>query len=330
MNQFAAAIAAAAQASPSVPNAVLVAGRKLNVDGDYCAYSCAGSDECPPAVARKTFIDRFEHARFNSRASEATIHLSARDTDKGKRGLIATVKGYQDTRQGKSRPRNWLFLREYLESLPGILMSSHREADDSMAAAAYADPHNTVTHSRDKDMRQFPGWHLTWVDHHMIWVEPGTYELVGPDDLIYGHKWLWLQLLQGDTADNIPGLPQWLQPNGKTSTRGCGDGSALKILAGTTCNQEAEQIVLAQYINYYGEKEYLDRFVEQMGLLWLRSREDAPVADFYVSPHSILTKSDAMYDATLRLHQRVKEAHAQIKIITDSCDPLELPVGAEW
>lgn len=330
MNPFAAAIAAAAQAQPSVPNAVLVAGRKLNVDGDYCAYSCAGSDECPPAVARKTFLSRLEHACFTSRASSSTIHLSARNTDKGKRHLIATVKGYQDTRSGKTRPRNWLFLREFLESLPNALLSSHREADDSMAEQAWADPENTVTHTRDKDMRMLPGWHLTWVDHYLLYVPPGTYEVCDPDGLVYGSKWFWLQTLQGDTADNIPGLPQWMQPNGKMSTRGCGDGSAAKILAGTTCNAEAEALVLAQYHEYYGA-EYLDRFVEQAALLWLRSRADAPVADFYVSPHSFITKTDAMYDATLRLHQRVKEAYERpIEIVADSDDPLAVPVGAEW
>lgn len=330
MNQFAAAIAAAAQASPSVPNAVLVPGRRLIVDGDYCAYSCAGSNECPPAVARKTFIERLEHARFMSRASDATIHLSARGTDKGKRHLIATVQGYQDTREGKTRPRNWLFLREYLEALPGIVTSSHREADDSIAEAAYADPENTVIHTRDKDMRQLPGWHLTWVDHHLLYVAPGTYEQVGPDDLIYGSKWLWLQTIQGDGADNIPGLPQWIQPNGKMSTRGCGDASALKILAGTTCNAEAQEVVLQRYKDYYGEAEYLDRFVEQMALLWLRERPDAPVADFYVAKHSVITQTDALFDATLRLHKRVKEAHAKIEVIPDCSDPLELSVGSEW
>jgi len=314
---------------PSVPNAVLVPGRVLNVDGDYCAYTCAGSDDCPPGWARAAFLDRFEQASFLSRASTANIHLSARDTHKGFRGHIATVKEYQGQRAGKTRPKNWLFLREYLEGLPNKVISSHREADDSMAEAAYADPANTVTYTRDKDMRQLPGYHLTWVDHHLIWVEPGTYELIGPDGLLYGHKWLWSQLIQGDTADNIPGLPQWMQPNGKMSTRGCGESAADKVLAGTTCNAEAEEIVLAQYKHYYGE-DYLDRFVEQMALLWLRSRPDAPTADFYVSPHSVLTKSQALYDATLRLHQRVKESYAQTQIIRDSGDPLEVPVGAEW
>lgn len=329
MNAFADAIALASQAAPSVPNAVLVEGRKLNVDGDYCAYSCAGGDECPPAIARQTFLSRLDHACFMARSGSPTIHLSTRGTDKGKRHLIATVKGYQDTREGKSRPRNWLFLREYLESLPNIVASSHREADDSIAEAAWADPENTVTHTRDKDMRMLPGWHLTWVDHHLFYIAPGTYEFIGPDGLTYGSKWFWLQTLQGDTADNIPGLPQWMQPNGKMSTRGCGDGSAAKMLAGTTCNAEAEEVVLSQYKHYYGD-EYLDRFVEQAALLWLRSRADAPVTDFFVSPHHFVTRTDAMYAAALRLHQRVKEANAQIKIVADCSDPLELPVGSEW
>lgn len=330
---LAAAIAAAAQAQPSVPNAVLVPGRQIIIDGDYCAYSCAGSNDCPPAFARAAFIERFEKACFMSQSSSAVIHLSARGTDKGKRHVIATVKPYQDTRQGKTRPRNWQFLRDYLEGLPNKVESSHREADDSIAEAAYADPSNTVIYTRDKDMRQLPGWHLTWVDFHLIWVEPGTYELVGPDGLVYGSKWLWLQMIQGDAADNIPGLPQWMQPNGKMSTRGCGEGAAEKLLANTSCNEQAQSIVCAQYYQYYGD-EWADRFVEQLALLWLRESPTAPVYDFFTAKNSVLSKVmdaryTAIFQATMRLKERVLNA-GKVEVHADQADPLESAATAEW
>ena len=188
-----------------------------------------------------------------------------------------------------------------------------------MAEAAYADPENTVLHYADKDLRQLPGWHLTWTDHHLFYVAPGTFELVGPDKLIYGNKWLWLQMLQGDTADHIPGLERQRTADGK-GWKTIADGSALTEMKPCKNNASAARVVCALYEDYYGDA-WADRFVEQMALLWLRSNPAAPVVDFFTSQHSVLPRSGPCYQqilaATRRLKQRVKEAHDEIKIITD-------------
>ncbi len=221
-----------------------------------------------------------------------------------------------------------MFLELHKESL----ISYHREADDSMAEAAYADPENTVLHYRDKDMRQLPGWHLTWTDHHLFYVPPRTYEFIGPDGLVYGTKWLWLQMLQGDTADNIPGLERIPTADGK-GFKDCGDGTALAILSACNTNDAAASTVANMYRTYYGES-WADRFVEQMALLWLRESQSAPVVDFFTAKHSVLPTGWPEYNevlaATFRLKQRVKEAHAEIKVIADRASSEQPFEYAEW
>lgn len=316
---YSAAIKAAAKAQPSVPNETLIPGRVLHIDGDYAAYSNAGSGDMPPAVARKNLIERQKYANLHARAASRVIHLSGDGCNKGLRGLVATVKPYQAQRVGSNRPANWACLRVFLEHHKESLISYHREADDSMAEAAYADPENTVLHYRDKDMRQLPGWHLTWTDHHLFYVPVGTYEFIGPDKLVYGTKWLWLQMLQGDTADNIPGLEQVPTADGK-GWKDCGDGTALALLSACDTNDAAALAVANLYLSFYGES-WADRFVEQLALLWLRESAGAPVVDFFTARHSPLPRVWEHYDvvlaATFRLKARVKEAHAEIKIIAD-------------
>lgn len=311
---------------------MLVAGRVLHIDGDYAAYSNAGTVGVPPGVSRKNLIERQKFAAVQAKAESTIIHLSADACNKGHRRLISTIKPYQENRKGSHRPPNWACLRVYLELLKNSILSYHREADDSMAEAAYADPHNTVLHYRDKDMRQLPGWHMTWEEYHLLYVPVGTYEKIGPDDLVYGSKWLWLQMLQGDTADNIPGLPKVQTADG-TGWKDCGDGTASDILAGTENNMQAALAVSARYFAYYGE-EWADRFVEQMALLWLRESPTAPVVDFFTAKNSVLPKKwihyQAVLDATFRLKTRVKEAHAEIEIIRDRASSADDAEYTEW
>lgn len=313
---YAALIAKAAKEQPSVPYEVK-AGFVLHLDGDYCAYSCAGADGMPAALARRTFLERLKYANLHSGAAQTVVHLSHRATTKGHRSICSTIWPYQGNREGGKRPKNWAFLREYLEGLSEALISKHREADDSIAAAAYADPAHSVTHTRDKDMRMLPGWHLSWADHYMTYVEPMQYEVIGKDGLVYGQKWLWLQMLQGDGADNIPGV-QWITSKASGKLVQCGDGRASDALAGTTCNNEAAEIVRNAYIMQYND-DWADAFVEMMSLLWLRETEAAPVYDFFIAKHSVINPQtpgyQEIFDATMRLKLRVQEKANEINRI---------------
>ena len=143
MTDFSAAIDEAAaevereEMSDSVQE--IVPGRTLHLDGDYAAYFCAGGSEMSPITARQVTEQRIERARRMSGATASVVHLTHAASDKGKRFDIATVKPYQGQR-GSHKPKNWRYLRTFLETAPYQPWQRHlwrdREADDGMGLAS--------------------------------------------------------------------------------------------------------------------------------------------------------------------------------------------------
>jgi len=247
-----------------------VEGMPLHIDGDYAAYYCSGNDETSPGVARENLLTRIERAKQVSGATRAIVHLSDRACDKGLRFFIAQSKPYQGQRNTGRKPQNWDYLREYMETYDGTAFEvknwCDREADDGMAyvsEAAYKIGRPGAVLTADKDMRMFAGLHIVWKTFEMVEVLPGTFDLMH-DGKQYGHKWFWTQMLQGDTADNIMGLPR------------VGEVAAVKVLHGTKSNADAFPLVLDMYKSKMGDA-YADHFVEQAALLWMRTDKHADV-----------------------------------------------------
>ncbi|KDD18629.1 hypothetical protein [Bordetella bronchiseptica] len=270
------------------------------IDGDYLAYFASGGDEMRVDVARRVAVDRMHAVRELSGAEKVELHLSARAGTKGERFLIAATQPYQGQRSSSRRPKNWEAVREFLETADQDILRARRvswhdrEADDGFAAAsltARSPVEAVVHHTADKDMRMLPGVHVAWRDYARTSVPKGAYEVIGPHDgLVYGTKWFWLQMLMGDTADHIPGLPK------------VGEKKASAALAGTTCNGEAYEAVEAMYRDHKGDA-WADYFVEQAGLLWLRKTHH---------PHDFLRVlpehgQAAIMDAVRRMLNNVKE-----------------------
>lgn len=303
---------------PGVVLPPLNAKLTLHVDGDYAAYFCSGNDETEPGRARQILLDKIEAGRAIVGASKVVVHLTMSGSHKGYRYQVATVKPYQGQRAGGRRPVNWEFLRTYMETYSGtafkVKLWKDREADDGIAFVAantvqlYNEPVAAI-YTADKDMRMLPGLHVDWKNYLVTEVPPGAYEVLrSPDGLVYGLKWFWLQILQGDTADNIPGLPRL---NGQL----CGEARASKYLAGTESVVEAFDKVAAAYAVHYGE-EWQDRFVEQAALLWLRRDTGASVRDFTsCMPAMNHPGMSRVLAAAARLEVRVLEAFDEIERI---------------
>jgi len=302
------AAAACPQGSAIVPE--VVAGRTVHVDGDYLAYRCAGSEQCPPGIARQNVRDKVQALIEMSGSVRASVHLTMPGSSKGERYLIATVKPYQQQRTHTGRPLNWEMLRGYLEDYEGelfrVIRWRNREADDGMALASRRaeDPLRLcVIASPDKDMRMLAGLHIDIHDYTLTEVPKGAFEVIGANGQVYGHKWFWMQMLAGDTADNIPGLP-------RAEGKRCGDKTAAKYLAGTTCNGEAFEVVSRLYQGTY-EATWADALVEQAALLWLRGSKDALIHDFLW----VVSRTQEIEAAARRLIKRVKEMRAEINRI---------------
>lgn len=304
-----------------MPGVVLPAVNKqltLHVDGDYLAYFCSGNDDTEPARAKANVFNKLEAGRAICGASKIVVHLTMSGSHKGYRYLIATVTPYQAQRVGSRRPKNWEFLRNFLETYKGDVFSvklwRDREADDGLAYVA----HNVVAlykqpvaaiYTADKDMRMLPGLHVDWNTYQIVEVPPGAYDVRRPSDqLQYGLKWFWLQMLHGDTADKIPGLP-------KLDGKLCGEVRAGNYLRDAESHIDAFTLVAEAYARHYGDI-WQDMFAEQAALLWLRRDAAASVRDFagYL-PAMNYPGVSRVLAAFNRLEARVLEQYAEIESI---------------
>ena len=118
-----------------------------------------------------------------------------------------------------------------------------------------------------------PGLHLNWDTYELAEVKPDVFG-VEHGGKLYGHKWFWTQMLWGDAADNIPGLPK--HPD---FPRGVGEVAAGKLLAFAHDDDSAAQAVAQAYKAHWGA-EWADRYVEQASLLWIRRTNQAPIAEW--------------------------------------------------
>lgn len=298
---------------PLVPT--VVPGRTLLVDGDMIAYSNAGNDETPPGNARLSAIARIENLRDMSGSEKVVVHLTDNSSTKGGRYIIATVKPYQANRGGGRKPKNWSYLRDWMQTYTGDLFTvktwGTREADDGIAYhATVLGVDKAVIATADKDMRMIPAWHIDWQTYQLTRLDQ-EFRVVGKNGKTYGHAWFWQQLLQGDTADNIPGLPKYVV-NGKAKL--IGEKTAEKFLEHSTNDDDASRGVAAMYQSYYGD-EWADRLAEQMSLLWMRRDREAAVDDFvgwfFYEPTDPLHR--AMYEASQRLVDRVNAAREAVR-----------------
>lgn len=194
-----------------------VQGRTLILDGDGPAYVAAAT------VKRlDTGIRRFQQAvlarMFMCQAQDVRIHLTARDSGKHGRFRVIAGKPYQGQREGGKKPPLLEPLRHAMADrsnwLPEFDVQMHREleADDGMIQDAYRLGEFGVISSEDKDLRMTPHWYyeektgqvmqgepVGWVD--LAFTPAGAAKLHGQGPLFF-----WLQMLAGDSADNIQGI----------------------------------------------------------------------------------------------------------------------------
>lgn len=327
---FASAIAVAAATSPMGSGGVpIIPGRTLLVDGDGLAYYCAGKDDSDAGEARQTLLNKIKSAVRISGAEYVLVLVTASGSDKGGRYAIARVKPYQGQRTNSRRPVNWQALRDYMQ---GPTFPFHceatltAEADDLFGWYAYNWPDDVVIYTQDKDMRMLPGRHLDWVSHRMHKVEytlrvcrerERMYNVLPTDSEFngkqYGTKWFWLQMLHGDTADNIPGLPKYKTADGKLKP--VGEVTAGKLLDG---EQLPHLRVAELYRSFYGDR-WLVEMMEQACLLWMRRWPDD--WDDCMNPGGPLAQwNDDEYTfakAYLEIESRVKQAR-EINAATQS------------
>jgi 5'-3' exonuclease len=162
---------------------------------------------------------------------------------------IATIKPYKGNRDPDHRPKHGPAIKEYMEHKYNTVYSEDEEADDLVGYSHYGmwlrDERSTVIATVDKDMDMIPGMHYNFVKDESYYVD--EYE---------ADRWFYLQLLMGDSTDNIPGIP------------GVGPKKAATMLEGLAGEEEYFVQALDAYENAY--EDGLAALIENARLLWIR------------------------------------------------------------
>lgn len=105
---------------------------------------------------------------------------------------------YKANRKGKPKPINLAALREYAIDKMGAELVNGMEADDAISIRATELEEKGEDYfivSQDKDLWSVPGWHYNFVTQEQELVDPATASFN-----------FYVQLLTGDSTDNIPGI----------------------------------------------------------------------------------------------------------------------------
>lgn len=193
-------------------------------------------------------------------------------------------KGDVDSKEYKSgraatKPFHFYNLLAYiLGTYDTVINEEGLEADDAMVSYQYTrwkqGLKDTILCSRDKDIRQCPGFHYSW--------EVGAQASIGPLDVdelgwlehknegerdakgrlkpakIFGvgSKFFYYQMLVGDSVDAIAGI------------KGRGAVFAYNLLKDTPTERECYELVAEKYLQAWGDR-WKEKMRQQSELLWM-------------------------------------------------------------
>lgn len=276
-----------------------VPGRVVHIDADFLAYQVSYDDEKSISEMRGNCDTVVEKMRLMAGAESVQLHLTPKDSDKGDRYNLALLKEYQANRKDKPKPKFLHVIREWMHKERGALLHMDCEADDGMSMAQYkaiaeGTPELSVIATKDKDLCMVPGLQLNWdtgeitdtkddpfgfIRLHVMDNKQKTKKVVGR-----GWKFFWAQVLMGDPADNISGLPmcylpEYLSASGKPKK--VGPVLAYEILENVKTNKEAFEIVRELYkvcdenepfVNWRDGSPigFGQAFLSEASLLWMR------------------------------------------------------------
>jgi hypothetical protein len=211
----------------------------FNSAADYKAYCKENElDIGDVEVEKDRVVDPLSHALANVKSVMSRIEEEGDKVivclSQGKcfRSDLATMKEYKGNRKDMEKPVYYEEVREYLAKYWDTRVFQQLEADDAVALmqerALKRDPDfSTVIASIDKDLLQVPGLHYNWVNDERALITPEV-----------GLKKRYMQVLTGDSTDNIPGI------------RGVGPVSARKLITEGTNEPALWDIVYSEWEAY--------------------------------------------------------------------------------
>lgn len=165
----------------------------LALDGDILAFRTASVCEEEMKQACDQLIDdKINEICVNTGIQAMRIYLSGENNF---RYDIAVTKPYKGNREGLKKPQHIQYCNDYLRLNYKAIIVDGYEADDAVASDMVQ---NGAIHvGQDKDLKQIAGKHYNFVTQEM--------EEVSAEQAIIN---FYRQILTGDSADNIQGLPR--------------------------------------------------------------------------------------------------------------------------
>ena len=224
---------------------------KALIDGDILVYRIGYSTEdVPERLAGVRLRDYFNEILESLLVSDYETHITSSDKSNYRYALDPTYKANRT----QPKPVHYDYLRDRLTNDPHYqgIVSFGREADDSIgiASSRFASKRDFIIVSIDKDLKQIPGWHYDFVKKRKFYVSQSE-----------ASKFIYRQLLTGDSADNIGGIT------------GIGDSISDKLLE--PCTNVSEFYRVVRHI--YSEVDDVERLIKRGQLLKIQQRENEPL-----------------------------------------------------
>lgn len=194
----------------------------------------------------KTLINRVCEANDLDPQFDLKVFLS---DGRNYRHDVAKTRPYKGNRKVEHRPTYEQEIKTYIIENYDTTVAENEEADDLLGIhqTKYG-PDDSIILSLDKDLDQVPGLKYNWM--HEV-----RYN-VTPQQADYN---FCMQLLTGDTTDNIPGL------------LGIGPGKAAKMLHGLEDSYEKMMEEVYNQYEIHSKKQDWEEYLKEQGqLLWIR------------------------------------------------------------
>ncbi len=150
---------------------------------------------------------------------------------------------YKANRKDKAKPYHYDEIRKYMIKYFKAEVIDGMEADDALALNQTKD---TVIASIDKDLLMVAGRHYNFVKDE--------YKTVTPEE---GIRWFYMQMLMGDSVDNIKGI------------KGIGIKKAEKIIRES---DDLDSTIESYYMEEFGDAWY-QIMVQNTQLLWMLQKD---------------------------------------------------------
>ena len=204
------------------------------IDADSIVYIVAwhhkDSDEFFVAQAVDSIVNEI------LKKTEATHYLGSFTADTYFRYEVYKYADYKGHRGEKPEwVGKWeVFIKNHLMTHWGFVMPVNCEADDVLSGYPHVmkEEMEVVYCSPDKDLRQLPGIHFDYKKMDSV------LEVVTKESAMYN---LCMQLLMGDSTDNIKGIP------------GMGEVKAKKLLSECIDHMDMYSKVIEQYLKSFGD-----------------------------------------------------------------------------